>query len=139
MNRHSLRARAIAAVLVAAAVVCAAKGTPVTKERFESNYALWQAYIARPEIQMSSNPGAYVDCATYKAIAALGPKALPFLVEKMRAGAASDWKQSEFFLWRAAKKVSGVDLAKKGEAGVSEQEMARRYVAWYDASQKTPR
>lgn len=133
MKNATIRARLLAVALLTAASFGAAKGTPMTQEKFQAHYALWQAYISRPEVQLSSKSSAYTDCSTYRAIVGLGPKALPYIVEKMREGQATGWKESQFFLWHAAKKLSGKDLS-DGKLGVSEQEMARRYVAWWDQS-----
>jgi hypothetical protein len=131
-----LRARALAvAALLAGAGLGAAKGATVEKDKFDSLYARWQAHIAEPKVKFSSRPNAYADGPAYRGIVGLGRKALPRVIEKLRQGAATGWKESQFFLWRAAKEISGVDLS-KGEHGVSEQEMARRYVEWFDKTHK---
>lgn len=104
-------------------------------DMFDEAYSRWQAYIKTPAVQFSSNPKAYVDCEQFRAIVALGPEALGLLAGKIKAGAASGWGESEFFLWQAMRAISGVDLSKvKPYAG--EQELALRYADWWAAGRR---
>jgi hypothetical protein len=105
------------------------------KTKFESLYAQWQTHIAQPRVRTSSNPSTWVNCPPYKDIVGLGRGVLPYIIEKMRAGESSGWKESEFFLWRAAEEVSGAGLS-AGEVSPSEQTMAHRYIAWWEKNQK---
>ena len=100
--------------------------------RFDETYSRWQVYIKTPAVQMNSNPKAYVECEPFRAIIALGPDALGLLAGKIKAGAASGWGESEFFLWHAMRAISGVDLS-GAKPYDGEQEMALRYADWWAA------
>lgn len=104
-------------------------------ESFTSLYAQWQAYINRPQIRLRSNTGAYTDCKPFRDMVALGKPALPLLMEKLKDGNASGWKESQFFLWHAVREISGTDLPKDKPAE-GEQEAARLYITWWNNQPK---
>lgn len=107
------------------------KDPAATAKAFESLYNEWRKHVGSPETQLASHPGAYTDYPAFRDIIGLGEPALPFLVEKLKHGEASGWKEAQFFLWRAARDISGVDLTPRGKT-LGEQDMARRYVAWWE-------
>jgi len=103
----------------------------MTENRFDDLYAQWQVYIHKPRVRLSSNPRDYVNCKPFREMTALGPLALPRLIEKMKQGNSSGWKESQFFLWRAVKEISGTDLSRGGELS-GQQEIARLYINWWE-------
>ena len=107
-----------------------------TQKRFQELYNQWQAYVQKPEIKLSSRSQDYVNCEPYRGIVALGESGLPYLIQKMEEGKRSSWNQAQFFLWHAAREMSGVNLVKEAET-ISEQEATGRYIDWWKNSPKS--
>lgn len=134
-------AKTLAAAALAAAAACGpSKGpsqetrteTMTTSRQFAVLYSQWQKHMDDPRLAISSRPSDMIDCEPYRKIIALGEPALPLVIAKMREGDASGWKEGQFFLWHAARRISGVDLPEDP----GQQEMARRYIRWYDESDR---
>lgn len=104
-----------------------------SKKEFERRFEAWKTYCSRPEIRLQSNTDYYTENEKYRAMIALGKPALPFLMEKLRAG--------EFFLNKAVGEIAGFDIAprdsididewKPGVRAFSAQEISRRWVEWW--------
>lgn len=108
------------------------KNDLMVKNEFINLYNQWQEYIKKPEIMISSRSEDYINCKPYQDIIKLGEAALPYLIEKIRDGKDSSWKEGQFFLWYAVKEVSGVDLTEENKI-FSEQEIAEKYLDWWGA------
>lgn len=101
------------------------------KRKFVILYNQWQNYINKPEIKISSRSQDYTNCKPYKEIVKLGKPALPYLIEKLKEGELTLWKEGQFFLWYAIRDITGVDLSKKYKS-FSEQEIAKKYIYWWE-------
>jgi len=114
----------------ASATATTAQDNSMPSDGFASLYAQWQAHINRPQVKLRSDIRSYIDCKPFREITALGKPALPLIMKKLEEGNAGGWNEAQFFLWHAARDISGTDLSKdKPPAG--EQEMALRYIKWW--------
>ena len=101
------------------------------QNKFTELHNQWQEYIRRPEVKISSRSQDYINCKPYKDIVALGHSALPYLIQKIKEGKNNSWNEGQFFLWYAAREISGVNLVKNDEKILNEQEVAERYLNWW--------
>lgn len=101
------------------------------KVKFLDLYNQWQVFIHRKEVQLSSKSFDYINCEPYQNIIKLGKSVLPYIMEKIKEGKNSQWKEGQFFLWYAIKEISGVDLH-KSDGMLSEQAIAERYLDWWE-------
>ena len=105
------------------------------KKRFEALYSQWQDYINQPKVQISSRSQDYINCKPYNDMIKMGEPILPYLIEKMKNGKLSSWKENQFFLWHAVCNISNVNLIKDDDA-VVEQNIAERYINWWEAEKQ---
>ncbi len=61
------------------------------KEQFEQKYKTWKNYISQFKIMISSTTSSRTECNEFKEIVNLGPKAVPFIVDKMKSGSEDSW------------------------------------------------
>lgn len=106
------------------------KDTIDMKGKFTTLYNDWQEYINRPNVKVSSRSEDYIKCKPYNEIIKLGKPVLPHLVEKLKEGKASNWHESQFFLWHAIKDITGTNLAEY-EKFLPEQQIAEKYIIWW--------
>jgi len=91
MSMQTVVHRLTVAVVVGSVLLslgCAAQGDKLRAE-FEDAYAGWKQYCE----ELGPEPDAmkYVDCPYYRQIVAMGPAALPFIVEQRRSDAGFHW------------------------------------------------
>lgn len=98
--------------------------------RFNENYNKWQQYISKPEVKISSNSSVYINNEPFRRIINMGEEALPLIIEKMKNGKNENWNESQFFLWHAARDITGKDLSDKNKFE-SEQMKAEKYIIWW--------
>jgi hypothetical protein len=96
-----------------------AKGSPA--DTFQNHFKNWEAETA----SMSSSE--MFENAHYKAIIAMGPEAVPHIIEQLRKKPCQ--------LFNALKQITGVYPIKSGHVGLVD-EMAQDWIEWYDSSTK---
>lgn len=102
---------------------------PDVKVAFDRLYAEWLRFLEGKELRHSSRPADYTCHPAYEGIVGLGAAALPLIVEKLREG--------QFFLNAAMARITGVDRRRQLPPAVSEQEVARRWVQWWEERSAT--
>jgi hypothetical protein len=94
------------------------------KVAFDQLYEEWLRSLEDPNLRHSSRPADYVDHPAYEGIVQMGEEALPLIVEKLKEG--------QFFLNTAMERITEIDLRRQMPLAVSEQEMARQWVRWWE-------
>ncbi|HEY4222004.1 MAG TPA: hypothetical protein VGO62_11685 [Myxococcota bacterium] len=56
----------------------------IDKARFDVVADAWEAHLF--EVRAASNPRVYIDHPTFDAVVALGPDAIPWIIERYRTG-----------------------------------------------------
>ncbi|MFP3089966.1 hypothetical protein LQZ21_06520 [Treponema sp. TIM-1] len=93
-----------------------------TDNAFQRYYQKWEEETAlMPSSDMFEN-------ANYKAIIAMGWKAVPYIIEQLRKKPCQ--------LFNALRQITGVYPIKSGHVGLMD-EMAKDWIEWYDSSTKT--
>ena len=77
-----------------------------------------------------SDTKAYWQWSAGQAIIAMGKEALPFVMEEVQKG--------NFFFNVPAARITGISMRKEEEIMVSEQDIARRWVKWWEANRNNP-
>ena len=100
------------------------KVPPDVRAAFDRLYEEWLRFLESPELRHSSRPSDYARYPAYEGMVELGAAALPLIVEKLREG--------QFFLNTAMARITGMDLRRQMPPVTSEQEVARRWVQWWE-------
>ncbi|MEK7270493.1 MAG: hypothetical protein AAB215_06055 [Planctomycetota bacterium] len=56
---------------------------PDVRREFERRYAAWKVYLERPEIRVRSDVSSRLNHDTFRTLADLGPRAVPFVLERL--------------------------------------------------------
>ena len=108
----------------------------VVEDKFESHYNSWASCRNTTSLKFSSNAKDYLKCDGYKETVQMGDIALPYLISKIIEDKNNGFSKGDFILWHAIYDISGIKLFKDEEIQVSEQEIALRYVDWWQATLK---
>lgn len=81
---------------------------PDTRERFAGRYDAWQDFRNRPEVRAAANPAVHCNAPAFDDIVAMGPDAVPLLMDRMAQG--------DFFCLRA---VEAIFREHPGHAGLA--------------------
>lgn len=96
------------------------------EERYWAARNAWKEYLRQnPNIQESSNTSDYISNEPYEAIVALGPEAVPFIIQDLEKG--------DFFLNSAIKRITGMDARKvyPNENIIGEQDVSKLWIRWW--------
>jgi hypothetical protein len=93
--------------------------------QFVKHRDAWRAYVKY--VGLSSNPTAYINCDSYRAIIAMGPEVLPFIFKEM--------KSKVEFWFSALREITGENPVSPDRAG-DIYAMNRDWLKWWHEHQK---
>jgi hypothetical protein len=107
---------------------------PAMKEKFTGLYNKWMDYRKSPSLRFSANPADYCKTDSFNEIAAMGPGAVPLLMEKIAGG--------DFFCLQAIEKIKHdmgpfeealvPDLSKEEHNNSEQNRAALTLIRWYN-------
>ena len=104
--------------------------------QFEQHHKAWRTFADSPEMSLSSDTHQLTNHSDYKAIIAMGKRALPFVIDKLAKG--------DFLMVVAARRITGIDVVRasgkvlESKELFGEQDEARLWVEWWQQNRDKP-